>query len=76
MFHELLTIVPFYEQFTDFNGLFSGFLSKFLFLCARETLCEPNAVGCLHLIAEAMPVLFKHCAGRMRSAMPRLYELF
>ena len=45
MFHDLLTIMAIYEQFTDFNGLFSCFLSKFLFLCARETLCEPNAMG-------------------------------
>ena len=45
MFHDLLTIKGTYEQFTDFNGLFSGFLSKFLFLCARETSCKPNAMG-------------------------------
>ena len=38
MFHELLTIMLSFEQFTDFNGLFSRFSSKNLFLCTRETL--------------------------------------
>jgi len=48
MFHDLLTIRDSFKQFTDFNGVFQGFLSKILFLCTRETLCEPNAMGCLH----------------------------
>ena len=38
MFHELLTIMLSFEQFTDFNGVFSRFLSKILFLCTRETM--------------------------------------
>ena len=44
MFHDLLTIMAIYEQFTHFNGLFQGFLSKKLFLCTRETLCKPNVM--------------------------------
>jgi len=37
MFHELLTIILSFEQFTDFNGVFSHFSTKNLFLCSRET---------------------------------------
>ena len=42
MFHDLLTFYESFEQFTDFNGVFSHFLSKKLFLCNRETLREPK----------------------------------
>ena len=44
MFHDLSTIRESFEQFTDFNGVFRGFLAKNLFLCIRETLCKPNAM--------------------------------
>ena len=67
MFHDLLTIKGTYEQFTDFNGLFSGFLSNFLFLCARETLCKPNAMEVCFQIAEVLPMLLKHYASRKQS---------
>jgi hypothetical protein len=51
MFHDLLTITAIYEQFTHFNGVFQGFLSKKLFLCTRETLCKPNAMEtCFRLL--------------------------
>ena len=33
MFHELLTFHDSFEQFSDFNGVFRGFLSKKMFLC-------------------------------------------
>jgi len=64
MFHELLTFEESFEQFTDFNGVFSVFLSKKLFLCTRETMCEPNAMDACIRIAEAMPMLSKQCASR------------
>ena len=51
MFHELLTFHDSFEQFSDFNGVFRGFLSKKMFLCTRETLCEPNAKdACINLL--------------------------
>ena len=64
MFHELLTFHDSFEQFSDFNGVFRGFLSKKMFLCTRETMREPNAMDIYIQIAEAMPVLLKHCANR------------
>ena len=42
MFHELSTIQVSFEQFTDFNGVFSGFSVKILFLCTRETSRKPK----------------------------------
>ena len=33
MFHELLTFHDSFEQFSDFNGVFRGILSKKMFLC-------------------------------------------
>ena len=48
-----------FEQFTDFNGVFSRFLSKILFLCTRETSCKLNDME-LTSMAEALPMLFKH----------------
>lgn len=51
MFHELLTFHDSFEQFSDFNGVFGGFLRKKMFLCTRETLCEPNAKdACINLL--------------------------
>ena len=47
MFHDLLTITDSFEQFTHFNGLFQGFLSKKTFLCTRETSCKPNSIESL-----------------------------
>ena len=44
MFHVLLTFMLSFKQFTDFNGLFSVFLSKLLFLCTRETSPKPNSM--------------------------------
>ena len=64
MFHELLTFHDSFEQFSDFNGVFRGFLSKKMFLCTRETMREPNAMDIYIQIDEAMPVLLKHCANR------------
>jgi hypothetical protein len=61
MFHDLLTIRVSFKQFTHFNGVFQGFLSKNLFLCTRETMCEPNAMKVHFRIAEAKPLLInKH----------------
>lgn len=54
MFHDLLTIMLSFEQFTDFNGLFSSFSSKIMFLCTRETLCRPNVIN-----SEAQTMLLK-----------------
>ena len=51
MFHDLLTIQGSFEQFTHFNGLLQGFLTKILFLCTRETLCKPNTIdACIGLL--------------------------
>ncbi len=44
MFHVLLTFMLSFKQFTDFNGVFSVFLSKLLFLCTRETSPKPKAM--------------------------------
>ena len=65
MFHELLTIQDSFEQFTDFNGVFGGFLRKKMFLCTRETMRKPNAMDACIQIAEAQPLLSKQCASRI-----------
>ena len=57
MFHELLTFMLSFEQFTDFNGLFNRFSSKNLFLCTRETSRKPNAMK-LTSMAEAPPLFY------------------
>ena len=44
MFHDLLTIHVSFEQFTDFNGVFSHFVTKKTLLCARETMCKPKTI--------------------------------
>jgi len=62
MFHDLLTIHAIYQQFTHFNGLFRCFLTKKSFLCTRETLCKPNAMKSLLVIAEAPPMFTSYCA--------------
>ena len=57
MFHELLTFMLSFEQFTDFNGLFNRFSIKNLFLCTRETMCKPNAIKFTSM-AEAPPLFY------------------
>ena len=64
MFHDLLTIMLSFEQFTDFNGVFSPPLSKKLFLCSRETLCKPKAMKFTSM-AEAQPMFVKHCTANV-----------
>ena len=59
MFHDLLTIMLSFEQFTDFNGLFDRFSSKIMFLCARETSCKPKSHGSSLQMGEVLPMLFK-----------------
>lgn len=62
MFHDLLTIQLSFKQFTDFNGVFSGFYSKKLFLCIRETSQKPKTVKITSLV-EAQPMQLKHRAS-------------
>ncbi len=64
MFHDLLTIMLSFEQFTDFNGLFDRFSSKIMFLCARETSCKPKSHGSSLQMGEVQPMLSKHRANR------------
>ena len=41
MFHELLTFHDSFEQFSDFNGVFRGFLSKKMFSAQKNVyLCD------------------------------------
>ena len=63
MFHDLLTIQLSFKQFTDFNGVFSGFYSKKLFLCIRETSQKPKTVKFISMV-EAQQMLLKHRKSR------------
>lgn len=56
MFHDLLTFMLSFKQFTDFNGVFSDFLSKLLFLCTRETSPKLKAMKFTSM-DEAQPML-------------------
>jgi hypothetical protein len=56
MFHVLLTFMLSFKQFTDFNGVFSVFLSKLLFLCTRETSPKLKAMKFTSM-DEAQPML-------------------
>ena len=83
MFHDLFTFHDSFEQFSDFNGVFRGFLSKKMFLCTRETLCEPKAKdACIILLRRSqgnsniVRAESNRCLHRFAEANPRLYKHF